>query len=350
MKVGEREFKTVFFFGAGASRGALKHVILNRKRIRPPLNGDFFRVAEVYARAEGKNSAPAKRLARLRRVFTRDLPAKGEPTMEEAFSLLYVAKDFPEIYSHGKGPHPVAGERREISDFMRLLFPILALLDQGNDHQTAYDRLAKIVASGDTFITLNYDTMLDSALQRQGWDPKKGYAIGGNASNKVKWQRDNSVDRVLDVKLLKLHGSMNWFVNGQVTNLKKVFTSKPVKITKPRINEISGHIRQIAPPIYGKIFEHDHWQNLWTEAFRALCDADVFVVVGCSLIDTDFHLRALLSQVARTRKERNDLFKYACFVDKTKVRRKWQAVLKGSFSKQIEYSNFEKFLHSELGV
>ena len=254
MKADGKEYKAVFFLGAEASRGALDHVVLNRKRIKPPLNSDFFKVAETFARAHGKNSAPEQRLKRLRRVFTRDMPAKGTPTMEEAFSLLYVAKDFPEIFNRGRGRQPIAGERKEISDFLHLLFPILALLDQGNNHKTAYDRLASLLTNGDTLITLNYDTMLDSALHRRGWDPKKGYAIGGNTARKVKWKRDNSAGQILDVQLLKLHGSMNWFVGGEVTNLKKVFTSKPVRITKPRTNELAKHIRQIAPPIYGKKF------------------------------------------------------------------------------------------------
>jgi hypothetical protein len=102
---------------------------------------------------------------------------------------------------------------------------------------------------------------------------------------------------------------------GSTLDLNKVFSSKPVRITQPRINEISGHIRQIAPPIYAKLFEHRHWQTLWTKAFKALCDAEIIVVVGCSLVDTDFHLRALFSQVAGTRKEMGTKFKKAGFAD-----------------------------------
>jgi hypothetical protein len=143
---------------------------------------------------------------------------------------------------------------------------------------------------------------------------------------------------------------MNWFVRGNTSDLKKVFSSKPVRITRPRVNEISRHIRQIAPPVYGKIFEHKHWQTLWTLAFQALCKADILVVVGCSLIDTDFHLRALFSQVARTRKKVNKKFKLAWLVDRTKVRRKWMAVLKGSYIRLKEYKYFEQLLHFGLRV
>ena len=143
-------FKTVIFLGAGASRGAIKHVLLKQKRIKPPLNGDFFKVADTYARAEGQASQARRRLDRLYKVFKRDLPLRGLPTMEEAFSLLYVAKDFPEIYKQGKGPKPDPGVRQEITDFFDLLFPILSLLDKGNDGLTGYDRLAGRLTNGDT--------------------------------------------------------------------------------------------------------------------------------------------------------------------------------------------------------
>src|SRR6266446_1426809 len=267
MKVGRRNFKTVLLLGAGGTRGAIKHVLYNGKRIKPPLNADFFKVADTYARGDGVRSAAQRRLSRLRQIFKRDLPLKGLPTMEEAFSLLYVAKDFPDIYNRGRGRRRVAGVRKEIDDFLRILFPVLCLLDRQNQNQTGYDRLATALRVGDTILTLNYDTLLDSALHRRGWDPTRGYGIAG--AQKVDWPIIKLPDDQVPLKidLIKLHGSMNWFVRGNTSNLKKVFSSKPVRITQPRINELSDHIRQIAPPIYAKIFEHKHWQTLWTLAF-----------------------------------------------------------------------------------
>lgn len=351
MLLADSDKTAVFLLGAGASRGAIPHVLHRQKRLKPPLNGDFFKVADTYARAEGQTSQARKRLDRLLKAFKQDLPVKGVPTMEQAFSLLYIAKDFPEIYKTGRGRRQRAGERKEIEDFLRLLFPILTMLDRANNAQTGYDRLASRLASSDTLITLNYDTMLDSALHRRGWNPATGYGFAGT-KRKFKWRPVVPEDGLiaLNPSLLKVHGSTNWFVRGDASKLKKVFSSKPVRVTPPRENELTEHVRQIVPPMFGKMFEHQHWRSLWTRAYRALCEAEVFVVVGCSLIDTDFHLRALISRVVRHRKSQSDKFARVILVDRTTTRRKWKTVLKGSFARSDEYNSFEKFLQKGLDV
>lgn len=349
MIVKNRNLATVFILGAGATRGAVRHVVVNGKRIKPPLNADFFQVAAKYAEAKGQSSVDAKRLLRLRRVFKEEIPVRGLPTMEEAFSLLYIAKDFPEIYRAGPGKKPDAGSRKEIEDFLRLTFDILAVVDKKAINGTGYDRLAGKLGQDDAIISLNYDTLLDSALVRRGWNPKRGYFLGGD-TKKVEWQPavHNPNALISNVVLLKLHGSVNWFVRARHTEIYKVFESKPVRVSGPRRNEIAGHIRQIVPPMYGKIFGHGHWRTLWTKAFQELCSADVLVVIGCSLIDTDFHLRALLSRVVKYRKQENQPFNRIILVAGTKTRRKWQKTLKGSYKATSGYPNFEGFLRTEL--
>ncbi len=344
MRIGGKDFKTVLLLGAGASRGALRHVTLGRRRVKAPLNGDFFDVAKVYVQGRGEHSADYKRYKRLMKTFRRDLPFGRKPTMEEAFSSLFVAKDFPDIYTSGPGRRPQPGHRTEIEDFLRLAFGILTLLDK-RASCTLYDEFVMQLTAGDTIITLNYDTLLDSALVRHGWDPSAGYCLGGGNS-KVTWKRDASCQSVglKNVRLLKLHGSVNWYVKGSFSNIRQVFDKKPVRVSQPRSNEMSGHIRQIIPPIYGKFFAHDHWRKLWGRSFRALCDSEAFVVIGCSLIDSDFHLRALISRAVTCRKQDSNLFRRALFVDRVTVRRKWRKALRGSFRARDECTTFERFV------
>jgi len=346
------DFKTVFVLGAGATRGAIHHVILNRKRLKPPLNSDFFKVAHTYARAKGSNSADNKRLEHLDRFFRDYLPMKrADLNMETAFSLLFMAKDFPQIYRGGRGREHEAGDRPEIEDFLRLAFNIFVILDRFSCEGTAYDRLVSALGPTDTLITLNYDTLLDSALVRQGWSPKTGYLLGGG-KRKFNWKSNqSSLNANLDrVHLLKLHGSINWFVRGTFSDLSAIFAKKPGRVENPRRNEIRGYIRQIVPPIYGKFFRHDHWRDLWLEAYRSLCESEILVVIGCSLVDTDFHLHALLGRVSKYRKNKRVPFKRAILVDRTKVRRKWARAIKGSCMRVSGYPKLEVFLKKEVKV
>lgn len=341
--------RAVFILGAGATRGAIDHVLINQKRLKSPLNSDFFKIADTYARASGVGSEDAKRINRLRNIFKEIIPIKGDPSMEEAFSLLYIAKDFPDIYNAGRGRKKATGTQREIEDFLKLTFSILTAIDKNAPTENGYKRLVKKLGPTDTVISLNYDTALDSALAHYGWDPKTGYGLGGG-TRKVEWkpQRGDEILDIEGVRLLKLHGSINWYVRGTYSDLSRVLTNKPVLVSGPRKNEIKKHIRQIVPPIYGKYFEHGHWENLWNQAFAALCEADILVVIGCSLVDTDFHLRALLSRVVRYRKKKDALFWKSVFVAGTKTRRKWQKVLKGSYKNTSGYPNFEQFLKKEI--
>lgn len=339
-----RDRRTVFLLGAGATRGALKHVLLNKKRVKPPLNSDFFQVAATYGRAHGKRSATARRVQRLLKAFKTDIPIRGTPTMEEAFSLLYVAKDFPDIYGAARGRRLTAGYRRDVEDFLVLTSDLLRDVDRLSPI-TAYDQLVRQLGSGDQIITLNYDTLLDSALVRAGWDPKRGYGLG-ITSSKIQWRPVGveGADRLRNVKLLKLHGSVNWHVKGAYSTLRRVFETKPTRVTQPRSNDIGGCIRQIIPPVYGKVFQHKHWQLLWKQAYRELAAAEVLVVIGSSLIDTDFHLRALLSRMASKRKIEQSPLYALVLVDKARVRRKWRRVFRGRFKKEMTFRTFQAFV------
>ena len=341
--------RTVFVLGAGATRGALGHVMVNRKRLKPPLNGDFFRVAKTFVNAHAESSGLRGRYTRLLAALKDEFKLKGDPQMEEAFSLLYVSKDFPGVFGSGRGRRPKPGTRREISDFLTITFGMLAALDGTKARVALYDQLAESLGPRDAIITLNYDTTLDSALVRAGWNPRAGYGLLGG-ENKVKWHVPSASlsPHMSGVRLLKLHGSVNWFVRGSYGRLSRVFDNKPAIVTKPRRNERAGHIRQIVPPIFGKFFGHKHWGTLWLQAFTALCEADVLVVVGCSLIHTDFHLRALVQRAATVRKKNGSQFRCGIFVDRVTVRRRWRKALTGAVNHVEAFADFASFSERHL--
>ncbi len=349
-----KDRKTVFILGAGATRGALSHVVVNRKRLRPPLNRDFFSVVETFVRANPDKDGFRTRYERIRQAFQDEFPTRGRwPIgMEEAFSLLYVSKDFPEIYGTGQGRRRQAGSRIEIEDFLRLTFAILATIEANSKSKTLYDGLVSKLGPEDCLITLNYDTLLDSALVRSGWDPNMGYGLRGGA-RKVRWRMEKppSSAQLRDVRLLKLHGSLNWYVRGSFRDLSAVFQKKPSEVLiaeRPRTNETNGFIRQIVPPIYGKFFGHDHWQVLWDNAHKSLVEAEIVIVIGCSLIDSDFHLNGMIGHAVAVRKRRRNGLKAVIIVNQTKTRRKWLRLLKGSFAEKEEFKTFAAFAKQHL--
>jgi hypothetical protein len=341
--------RTVFILGAGATRGAVRHVLINNKRLRPPLNRDFFDVADTFVRSHDHKPAIAERLARVKKVFVDEFPTRGKwpLPMETAFSLLYVSKDFPEIYASRTGRRRSAGARKEIEDFLRLTFGILSAIEVHATDTNHYARLVSVMQPEDTIITLNYDTLLDSELIRAGWNPHFGYDLLGS-SRKLKWQmiRPTWRPHLNGVRLLKLHGSLNWYIKGSYGRINKVFDAKPTKVLlskRPRINELDGHIRQIVPPIYGKFFNNPHWRGLWQRAYEALVQADLIVVIGCSLSDTDFHLTGMLSHAIMEKKRVNKKFVRSILVDSVKTRRRWGALLKGCVNGKVSFRRFEQF-------
>ena len=209
-------YRATLILGAGATRGAVRHVIVNGKRLRAPLNRDFFDVAETFVRAHQQKQPIVDRLKRVKRVFKEEFPTRGKwpLPMETAFNLLYVSKDFPEIYARRGGRRREAGTRREIEDFLKLTFGMLSTIELQAPQDNLYGRLVSNLRPDDTVITLNYDTLLDSALVQQGWDPK-GYDLAGG-THKLKWHMPKPVRRpsLEHVLLLKLHGSLNWYTEG----------------------------------------------------------------------------------------------------------------------------------------
>jgi hypothetical protein len=323
------------------------------KKIVAPLNGDFFKIAKAFANAAG-NHGFLERYNRIRKVFQLEFPTRGKwpIPMEVAFSLLYVSKDFPEIYGR-RGPHRHAGARKEIEDFLRLTFGILSAIEANARGPNLYGRLAGKLEAHDTILTLNYDTLLDSELVDAGWDPSTGYGLTGGAG-KIQWVRKppRPSQSMTHVKLLKLHGSLNWYVRGSFDRVGDVFEKKPSKVLvskPPRINEMVGYVRQIIPPIYGKFFAHKHWQTLWTEAHSALLEAETLVVIGCSLVDTDFHLSGMLSNAIQRRKNEDRPFALAVAVDRAlQVRRKWLRVVRGCAKKTSQFNSFGAFTDKHL--
>jgi hypothetical protein len=172
----------------------------------------------------------------------------------------------------------------------------------------------KIVKSGDTVITFNYDDSLDRELKRVGlWDLSRGYGFPLGEE-----------DTPSEVLLLKLHGSINWIISlfgGAVSG--PVFAGAQgslgafpvIHVTDAnylgylefsgRTYSGGGTVLSLIPPGRSKQFFIDtsfgresepFWNSLWFQAAAAARKSNQLVICGYSMRAADKRARELLLQ------------------------------------------------------
>lgn len=170
--------------------------------------------------------------------------------------------------------------------------------DQGH----AYEAFAsEIVRPGDCVVTFNYDIALDSQLRRAGkWAVGDGYGFSIEGLS-----RDSSM------KLLKLHGSINWLAAlfSPLAGSGGVFGSRPVisdgdllalgyeNVIDPRYprNGAAGIPPMILPTSRKQFFFDTNlgrewepfWNRLWKAARKAVGTSDRVVIRGYGLYPVD---------------------------------------------------------------
>jgi SIR2-like domain len=134
-----------------------------------------------------------------------------------------------------------------------------------------------------TFITFNYDTVLEDALAQLGISfgySFKKQSVDYDASSKA--VRDD-----YQVKILKLHGSINW------ARRKKSGRTFAVFGHYDDVRAASA-TPELVPPTWKKVFE-DQLAHIWNSAVDALRGATRLVVIGFSIPPTDIHFKYLLA-------------------------------------------------------
>jgi hypothetical protein len=265
---------TLVVLGAGASRGA-SFASRDGHLHPPPLDSDFFR---LLSRSPAGRSAQARALIQY-------VQKNHSPTLDASMEAIFVelegSAEFYKQFNITRG-RIVREPQRTIDHFYRVLPAVMrhSITAACEFHQT----LATALESGDAVISFNYDCIMDEALKCNGgrrWNPENGYGfdISANAEDWKQW--GGGPDAKKPIKLLKLHGSLNWERTNDGIRL----------LAAPYDRETAAGA--IVPPLGRKPVAEEPYLHAWRVARTAVKSAERLIVIGYSLPEADHLVRAL---------------------------------------------------------
>lgn len=157
-------------------------------------------------------------------------------------------------------------------------------------------------------ITMNYDTLVESAFGRKAYTDGAGHSLSQqdivagfpNGSGVFQagyhgfWQRPT-------FRLHKLHGSVDWYsLPGDPTGgtLERIQTPTDGREDRDMAAWIGGRSEFIVPPTSSKseYFDNPTTRFIWRQSFEKLRTADRVILVGYSLPTTDTAIASMISR------------------------------------------------------
>lgn len=266
----KKRFKTIYFFGAGASAAEEPAAPTSAVLLKGGLSRreDHYQTLRAFLAGwgfEGDRQLPY--IEELLSILDTCL-SKGEP-IGQVWSLSDLAKCREELVSC-------------IYDFIGDTLDIQT--NGSKEHSLYRSLLSQAPAESTSLISLNYDLLLDHALIQLGIQPD--YALdffdGHAAASPEKTFR-----------LYKLHGSLNWGY------CPSCFSTVLTRDRRLRADEscptCEGPMRVlIIPPTPLKVPPSPFLSALWKKAEWELAQAEEIVFIGYSLSESDANIRYLL--------------------------------------------------------
>jgi hypothetical protein len=160
-----------------------------------------------------------------------------------------------------------------------------------------------------TVLTLNYDTVFERlVLALEGEQPghyETPYSMYGLPLAPIQSRRGAALaPRLKDtVRLLKLHGSTNWYYSGQEgPPSDPIYMTAPTDGARTADDELTiDKTPLIIPPVSEKSLFYSNMtlRAVWGRAYEALKNAGAISFVGYSLPETDLTIRLLLRSAAK---------------------------------------------------
>jgi len=233
-------------------------------------------------------------------------------------SLIYML-DLDKISYNIPGNNPIKRSEAYINEINNLKKQFSNILhyffwDHATDYilkkkSDGYDKnyLYKLVNSTNTFITTNWDLMIEAELYTQKRMCNIETIYGTNLE--IQGLATNNTNKNLNLQILKLHGSAGLVdVNGKATpSAEYKFLFKNI-FEESKYNNSGDEQNIFILPTYIKIINSSIMLNIWRNAFDKIHEARTIDIVGYSLPEADQAVRTLLLALKDNKKEINVIF------------------------------------------
>ena len=292
MQPGPEYMKIAIIFGAGAS--AAEGAPIQRRLLIDAL--------ETFS-----NEKAMRRVAQfLERVFLTDtVTYDNAPTFEEVLTLIDMFLEKRETLSSEYGEEELLRIRK---DLIYSLWRVLEdrLEDPPGIHKKLVSKVfleRKFDPTNITFLSLNYDRLLDDALlalKEQG--VYMDYVIDFR-NPEEEWSPPLPGK---GVPFLKLHGSLNWLYCPTCSTVRLTPGESVEKyLLRGEVCEKDGSDQQVllVPPSWHKEYVNPYFVAIWHRAERELRQVGKVVFIGYSLPESDIQVRYLLGKSLYRREE-----------------------------------------------
>src|SRR5579859_1884768 len=200
----------VFLFGAGATRGGLQ-----ANRFPPPVDADFFEIAGQI-KGHGTPSLARKVLQDVHGLYGRIFGVD----LENYYRDIETRAKISSFAKSANKPKDWKKRQRNLEEFIRRVIVHTTCKSKAK-HLTPvksrqHRKILSTLKKGDSILTFNYDLLIEESFRDSGvWTPIGGYgdSVHGVRSGWcTKWLKDRGATTTSrsNIRLLKLHGSINW--------------------------------------------------------------------------------------------------------------------------------------------
>jgi len=299
--------KTLYIIGAGCSRNYEK-TSSPVQGLKPPLNNDFFKMAKkIIDHYDMSNLfGPIPGLDHFIRNMNRlfgygDSEYDTTVFLDDRLSLEEVMTHFSLEYNILNFPRSFNSNPR--TNVLNELLAYTLAESLSGEVCEKHRQLARMIVQGDLVLNFNYDILMDNALRDEDKFTDSGYLMRFDYFlDEDKWKRPIYQDS--PIKMLKLHGSLNWLkcINcgsilllGKQKDVPALWTGiKDFKFNCPKCgsSKYDGLERYIIPPGV-KVIQDAEMRFLWQSAIK-IQPLDRILAIGYSFSDQDPQVKMLL--------------------------------------------------------